>query len=251
MRRTFSHTVFIGKNVFYYPECTSTNLIAQDLLANKSAREGDLIITNYQTAGRGQRGNSWQSERNKNLTFSVVLMPEFMHSAAQFSLNIVVSLALKDFFLDYYPQGFSIKWPNDLYFENQKIAGILIESNIKNTVLQSVVVGMGININQENFSNLQATSLRNICNQPFELDDLLKNLLEHLEHRYFQLKKDQIATLKTEYARQLYWFGTEHVFRDQREFTGIITGITEWGQLLIESKTGIKSYNFKEVAFVR
>ena len=131
MRRTFSHTVFVGKQLLYLPECSSTNQVAQDLYVQRRIAEGDIVIAGHQTAGRGQRNNAWESAPGKNLTFSLFLVPDFLFASEQFFLNIFISLAIRDFLAEYLPDNVSIKWPNDLYYAEKKICGILIESNIK------------------------------------------------------------------------------------------------------------------------
>ncbi|WP_236612907.1 biotin--[acetyl-CoA-carboxylase] ligase [Cesiribacter andamanensis] len=124
-------TLFIGSSIIYLPECHSTNTAALHLLENESLPEGAVLITDKQTAGRGQRGNNWEASPGQNLTFSVVLRPRFLPIRDQFLLTISISLAIYDLLTDLQVPALSIKWPNDLYCGTKKIGGILIESSLK------------------------------------------------------------------------------------------------------------------------
>ena len=252
MRRTFSHTVCVGKQLLHLPECTSTNQVAQELYIQRRITEGDIVITDYQTAGRGQRNNVWESAPGKNLTFSIVLTPAFLHVSEQFFLNIFISLSIRDFLAEYLPDNLSIKWPNDLYYDEKKICGILIESNIKNNAIQSSVIGMGININQQKFAHEGAISMAQICGQTFDREELLKILAEKIETRYQQLEKGKQDLLRQQYLQHLYWIGKPHTFLAGDYFEGIITGINEWGQLGVELQDGsLRYFDFKEIRFIR
>ena len=252
MRRTFSHTVFVGKQLIYLPECTSTNRIAQDLMSQKCLSEGDIILTDFQTAGRGQRNNIWESAPGKNLTFSILLIPSFLYVSEQFSMNIFISLAIRDFLSEYLPEPLHIKWPNDLYYFSQKICGILIECNIKNNAIQSSVIGIGINVNQEKFVHENAVSMAQICGQTFDREELLKILAEKIEKRYLQLEKGNHEDLIQEYLQHLYWMGEPHTFWAGDYFEGTITGIDEWGQLAVSMPDhSIRYFGFKEIKFIQ
>lgn len=252
MRTTFSHTVFVGKQVIYLPECTSTNQIAQDLLNHGRLSEGNIVFTDFQTAGRGQRNNVWESAAGKNLTFSIMLEPNFLYASEQFSLNIFISLAIRDFLGEYLPDHVLIKWPNDIYYFSQKLCGILIACNIKTNTIQSTIIGIGININQEKFVHKNAISMAQICGQTFDREELLKILAEKIENRYLQLKKGHHDKMSREYLQHLYWMDEPHTYWAGDYFQGTIKGIDEWGQLAIEmSDHSIRHFGFKEITFVR
>ena len=131
-------------------ETDSTNTYLQQLDADRHLPEGYIAYTDTQRAGRGQRGNSWESQPGKNLTFSLLLRPEHIPANQQFLLSQAVSLAATDV-LNRYASGFSIKWPNDIYWEDKKIAGILIENVLSGSTFARSIVGIGLNINQERF----------------------------------------------------------------------------------------------------
>jgi len=251
LRSTFSHTVFVGKNVYYLPKCTSTNQVAQEMYIQNHLSEGSIVMSDYQTAGRGQRNNAWESAPGKNITCSLLLEPVFLYASGQFLLNIFISLAIRDFLSEYMPDNLYIKWPNDIYAYSKKICGILIESNLKNNAIQSSVIGIGININQTEFENKNAVSMAQIFSQDFDRHELLKILAEKIEKRYFQMEKGNHEKLEKEYLHHLYWMGETHTFWAGKYFKGTITGINEWGQLVVQVPNGeVRYFGFKEITFV-
>ncbi len=248
-------TSFCGKNLKYLPTCHSTNDELLKMIHSSSSfvTEGAIVVTDFQTAGRGQRGNVWESNPGENMIFSIVLQPVFLQALQQFQLNMVVSLALHDFLIVLLGHDLKIKWPNDVYYKNQKIAGILIENVLLGNKINYSVIGIGLNVNQTNFQNTNANSLRLITGQPFEytLPDLLSQLLEHIENRYLQLKNGKVQSLKSDYLGILFRFNTTSFFKDEKgEFEGKIIDIDEFGRLIVETNFENKIYNFKEIQFL-
>ncbi|CAN5127836.1 biotin--[acetyl-CoA-carboxylase] ligase [soil metagenome] len=250
MHKIFTNTIFIGKKVIYQPQCHSTNDIAAEMVSINKIFEGTVVLTDDQISGRGQRGNSWEAEPGKNLTFSIILNPHFLDISEQFFLNIIISLAIHDLLLQYIGQGLTIKWPNDIFYHDNKLGGILIESSIKNNQLENVIVGIGLNVNQNKFSSEMATSLAIICNQKFDLREILSLLLSHIEKRYFQLKKLEFNNVLADYLQKLYWINEKHIFKSNEIFEGEIKGVDKIGRLMIQTTTGVKYYNNKEVSFM-
>jgi len=234
------------------PICTSTNSYASQLINSGQAENGLLILTDFQGSGRGQRGNTWESEPAKNLLFSIILEVPFLDPSECFDLNIITSLSIVDVLKEYVGDGLKIKWPNDMYSENKKMGGMLIENYIKKGSIQFSIIGIGLNINQVNFKNLNATSLFSICNQEIDRMDVLDHIISRLESRYIQLKKYGVKELKSEYLSWLYWKEEIHVFRSNGEvFNGRISGINKSGKLQIELEDGYKLFDFKEVEFIK
>ncbi|WP_232065239.1 biotin--[acetyl-CoA-carboxylase] ligase [Rhodocytophaga rosea] len=244
------NTLFIGRKIIYLPSCHSTNDIAASLLKDKNVIEGTTVITDQQTAGRGQRGNTWEAEPGKNLTFSIVLKPSFLQASQQFSLNMVISLACLQFLSEYISEGIQIKWPNDLYYYDKKIGGILIESTIKNTMLDNIIAGIGLNINQEHFAEPRAISMTLINKQTYDLERLLTNLLTKIEHNYFKLKTGHLYYIQNNYLKNLYGYHKNRLFRTNIVFEGQIIGIDEIGRLGIETGGVVRYFFFKEVEFI-
>src|ERR1043165_9220886 len=147
-------TLFIGQNKVFLPETHSTNSYAIELLKNVNAIEGTVVYTHKQTQGKGQRGNSWIAEPQRNTTLSLILRPVFLNSKNTFYLSKITALALHDLLTEILDVGqfdIKIKWPNDILVNSKKIAGVLIENSILNEHLQWSVIGIGINVNQDNF----------------------------------------------------------------------------------------------------
>lgn len=252
MYKNLTDTLFIGKNIISLPKCHSTNDIAADISQSNRLFEGTVIITQEQTIGKGQRGNIWKSQPNLNLTFSVALEPKFLQIKDQFFLNIITSLAIADALSDLVKIELKIKWPNDIYSDEKKLGGILIENSVKGNVLNTAVIGIGLNINQKEFDGLpNATSVFNITDEVFDLEKVLNVVLRNIEKRYLQLKSGDFEQLRQAYLEKLYWYQEEHTFLSDSEFTGVIIGIDEYGKLLVERDNETKAFDLKEIKFVR
>ncbi len=236
------------------PTCHSTNdFAAQIIQSDENVFEGMVIVTDNQTAGRGQRGNTWEASVGENLTFSVIFKPSFLKANNQFQLNVAISLGVFDFLSEFIDEGLTVKWSNDIYYENQKMGGILIENTLQGYHIGYSVVGIGLNINQTQFGNLRATSLRNITQNPlkYDLSEMLKKLLESLEKNYLQIKNNNYESLKMRYLSNLFRFEEYHYFRKNgQQFLGQIVGIDETGKLGIETDGIVLYFDFKEVEFV-
>ena len=245
--------MIIGSNLFFIKELPSTNSHASLLLRNKNLPEGSVIYTNFQSGGRGQAGNSWESEDGKNLLISIVLYPGMISPEDQFYISMAVSLGICDF-LKRFINEITIKWPNDIYVKNDKIAGILIENSIMGNQIENTIAGIGININQENFLSdaPNPVSLRIITGMTYDLPICLNQLAADLDRRYKQLISEDFARLRIEYISKLYRHNKWHDFRDQNGvFSGRIVTVTNNGKLQIESQDDIiREYSFKEVDFI-
>jgi len=250
-------TLFTGQKLIFLPECHSTNDIAAGLLEDSNIPEGTVIITSHQTHGRGQRGNTWQTEPGQNLTFSVIVKPAFLSIDQQFGLNIAVSLAVHHFLLQYVPHYLSIKWPNDIYWKSWKLGGILIENTVQGTGIVHSVIGIGLNINQKTFSGeLRASSLAlatpaSTQEDAYTLEILLNELLVFLETYYLKLRAGNIDSLKSHYLQNLLGYAESRLFRSGGiVFEGVIIGVEDSGKLLVEKDNGIRSFSFKEIDFL-
>lgn len=246
-----ANTLFMGKNLVYVPECHSTNTLASELCQRTSTAEGTVVITDNQTNGRGQRGNSWLSDPHKNLTFSLIIRPTFLKPIDQFNLTIAISLALRDYLTHSVLGTVKIKWPNDILVNEKKVCGILIENTLTSETIQYSVVGIGLNVNQDSFLIEMATSMKAITDRDFSLPEEWSRLCEFLERRYLQLRSGKIAELKDDYLNCLYGKGEPRRFMDATgEMQGVIEGIDQLGKLLIDSPTGMKSYDLKEIRLI-
>ena len=251
MYKILANTLFLGKDIHFLPDCHSTNDRALQALRQKEATEGSIFITNHQTRGKGQRGNSWETKPGENLTFSLVLQPKFLDLSEQFLLNMAISNAIRRCFQEYVP-GLLVKWPNDLVIPGfGKIGGILIENLVGSKGWEYAVVGIGLNINQNQFASAQATSLSLVTGNTYPLEELFKLLVVHLEQAYIALKKGKNAVLTQEYVQHLYLIEKWAVFKvDEQELEGKIIGLTEIGNLLLELPSGRQqSFGIKEISF--
>lgn len=251
MYKILANTLFLGKDIHFLPDCHSTNDMALQALRQKEASEGSIFITNHQTRGKGQRGNSWETKAGENLTFSLVLQPKFLDLSEQFLLNMAISNAIRRCFQEYAP-GLLVKWPNDLVIPGfGKIGGILIENLVGTKGWEYAVVGIGININQNEFVSSQATSLSIVTGNSYPLEELFKLLIVHLEQAYIALKKGKNAVLTQEYLQHLYLIEKWAVFKvGKQELEGKIIGLTETGNLLLELPSGRQqSFGIKEISF--
>lgn len=246
-----ANTLFVGQALVFMPECHSTNDELSRLLQTDSPAEGTVIITDNQTAGRGQRGNTWLAAPGQNLTFSLLFRPTFLHPREQFMLSKSVALAIRDCCRQFV-SNVHIKWPNDILIGDQKVCGVLIENQLAGQRLTSAVVGIGLNVNQEQFGLPTATSLRNQTGQPIDRADLLTSLLHYLESYYLHLRQGGGKKIDDAYHEALYWIGEHHYFAtDDAEWEGVITGVDPTGRLVIDTPAGTQSFDIKGVRYVR
>ena len=222
-------------------------------MVSDKAMEGTVVLAQYQTRGRGQAGSYWESEAGKNLLMSLILEPVFLEAGRQFFLSMIVSLALTEV-LQKYVQGVCIKWPNDIYVDERKIAGILIENQVKGATLEKSVIGVGLNINQKKFESdaPNPVSLNQLTSKDYSPKVILDQFLETFSVWYNQLKMGEFQKIEEDYLAALFRRNEWGLYRDANgEFDARIIGIGEFGRLKLEVRSGeIKSYFFKEVEFV-
>jgi BirA family biotin operon repressor/biotin-[acetyl-CoA-carboxylase] ligase len=245
--------MIIGSKILRFKILSSTNSHAKMLIRDEEAPEGTVVLSSFQTGGRGQTGNKWESEKGKNLLFSIILYPSSVNPEEQFSISMAVSLGICDF-LDSKISNCKIKWPNDIYVSNDKIAGILIENSLMGETIESCVAGIGLNINQEVFSPsvLNPGSLKLATGMEYDTNVCLKELLNELDMRYRELLYGDRKKLRKEYISRLYRLNEYHSFKAGKNyFKARITGISGSGLLQIEKDNGSKEeYSFKEVEYV-
>jgi len=243
----------MGHSLIFMPECHSTNDEASRLLdSNTQVMEGTVVITNAQTSGRGQRGSTWVSEPGKNLTFSLLIKPTFLAVLDQFYLNMTFSLGLADYLNNALTSDIRIKWPNDIIVNDKKVCGILIENHVQGQNIQHSIVGIGLNVNQTNFSVPHATSMKLQKDHEFALENVLPELLSFLETRYLQLRSGNLEELINDYLTIFYWKGERHMFKKADEiFEGEITGIDPFGKLKINVDGTTEYFEVKQIQFLK
>ena len=251
MYKILANTLFLGKDITYLTECHSTNDVALEKIKERSISEGSVIITDHQTAGKGQRGNRWFSEPGQNLTFSLVLQPVFLSPDRQFMLSMAVSLGILNM-LHHFGIKALVKWPNDIVTANgHKLAGILIENSITHKRIEYAVVGIGLNINQGMFGSLTASSMANVLGRPVALQEVLEKIIHEFESIYLSLKSGKLTDIQLKYQQNLYRFQVWAKYQDQEVFEGRIEGIDQIGRLEVRKTTGeLVAYDLKEIKFL-
>ncbi len=246
-------TLFIGKNIIELESVDSTNNFAKELLTKEKPAEGTIVFAREQHAGRGQMGNTWKAEAGKNLTVSFILYPDFLDADKQFYLNMAISLAVKDFCESVLPDEIKIKWPNDIYWHDKKLGGILIENTITGSRISSSVVGIGINVNQEDFdeSLLNPVSLFQISNFHFKLSNLIEGLSVFIEKYYLQLRQLHFNFLDKGYTVALYRYQQTHEFKKgEQVLRGEINGVAKDGKLIFHCNGKESRFAFKEIEYI-
>lgn len=241
----------------YLPETESTNLYLKNLLLEPDGvEEFTTVRAAFQTAGRGQQGNHWESERDKNLLFSVYLKPNFLLAKEQFLLLQAVSLAVKKF-LDSYTHDIFIKWPNDIYWKDRKICGILIENSLQSDYIMESIAGIGININQTQFVSdaPNPISLKSITGEEYDLSLMLDEILLRIRKYHDLLKEGDWGdreTIVSEYKQALFRKDGFHLFNDgDCDFLARIYDVLPDGQLVLQTEEGdLRSFYFKQVRYV-
>ncbi|WP_426058662.1 biotin--[acetyl-CoA-carboxylase] ligase [Hymenobacter sp. B1770] len=243
-------TLFTGQQLIWLPVCASTNTEAQGLIVQNRASDGCTVITDFQTAGRGQRGNQWEAAPAENLMLSVVWQPTFLAAAQQFRLSQAVALGVHDWaasLLGPDPK-LKLKWPNDLYYGNQKLGGILIENSLSGTKIQHSIIGIGLNINQQTFAVPTATSIGQLTGRPYAREIVAARLLECLEQRYLQLRAGQVGKLRQEYLRALYRYQETHFFLvEGKQVSGQIVGVEDDGRLAVAIGQELHRFGMQEI----
>lgn len=230
--------------------CRSTNALLADMA---DAPHGTVVATRKQTAGRGQRGNCWEAEPGKNLTFSMLLRPMAMHASRQFELSMAVSLAVADAIDAVLPEGIStqIKWPNDIYVGLEKICGILIENKLSGPYIERSIAGIGINVNQSVFvsdaPNPTSVILKN-GGRPTDLATMLADVADRIWRGFADYEETGDAmALKERYMSRLMWTDGLHPFEDaDGAFDARICDVEPDGTLVLSNG---KRYAFKEVSY--
>ena len=243
-----------NKKIIYLKEIDSTNNYANKLILSDTAEDGTVVLAQHQTGGKGQLGNSWESEAGKNLLMSIIWYPRFLPAGRQFLISKIISLAITDF-LQNEIQNSTIKWPNDIYVDNRKLAGILIENSVKGNHLFSTVIGIGMNVNQQEFESdaPNPVSLWQITGKDYNISDLLEKLLKNLGYWYNELENGSINSIDETYFSRLYRKNEWSLFAEpgKQIFEAQITGIGKFGQLQLQLRDEtIHEYMFKEIEFV-
>ena len=236
--------------ILWLKETDSTNNHLRRLLDKEQLPEGSLVVTDFQTAGKGQVGNSWESEAGMNLMFSLLLYPDFIPANRQFLISQIASLSVKET-LDAYTDFIQVKWPNDIYWKDRKICGMLIENDLSGQLLYCSIIGIGLNLNQSLFrSNApNPISLTQITGKKYDREEVLNRFLRIFFQYYCLLLQEKEEEVRTAYMQALYHGEGYHRYRDgQGQFEARIQAIEPTGHLILQLRDGEqRRYAFKEV----
>ena len=224
----------------YIKTTNSTNTLLKQLAAEGNPPE--FIYAGYQTAGRGQTGNSWESEADKNLLCSILLPP----NKNLYFLNIAVGVAL----LQVIGEDFTIKWPNDIYWQNKKVAGILVENAIIGNEIRYSIAGIGLNVNQTTFVSdaPNPISLKQIRGQEYDIERLMNQLLEQVQNVLSEPEETIWSYYKTHlYRREGFW-----PYEDKNGiFEAAIQDVLPTGEIVLRDTNGqIRQYEFKQIKYI-
>lgn len=241
-------------NIQWVDKCRSTNTLIKENGADFP--HGSVIAAHEQWAGRGQRGNSWEAEPGKNLTFSVLLRPQGLKASEQFYISEAVALGIVDALKEIMPQqeNIAIKWPNDIYVDNRKICGILIENSLSGNEISRSVAGIGINVNQQKFISdaPNPVSIFQLTGCEHDLQQVLDSVLGHIGAHWDRIQSHKNG-LHRDYVSSLYGkHGLQ--YRDtstQELFTASIQSIAPTGHItLLDESENERTYAFKEVTAI-
>ncbi len=240
MSSKFLHnTIFTGKHLLHIGSIDSTNSYAKNLCSKTTPIDGTVIITDNQTAGRGLGKNKWLSNPGENLTFSIIYNSSFIRAEDQFNLSMAVAIGVLTALPNLKAEDYKLKWPNDIYYGDRKLGGILIENTIVGANLKQSIVGIGLNVNQVDFSDdlPNPISLKMITGENYDLFNLLSVTCCSIEACYLKLKNDLTEELKQQYLAVLYRKDMEVDFEsDGVKQRGVILGVDKYGRIIMESK---------------
>ncbi len=235
--------------IIHIAETDSTNRWLKEASQEDCSPGSDVsrvVVADYQTAGRGCGTNHWESERGQNLLFSLLIHPHQLPVSRQFHISMAVSLAICEA-IGQHIGNLSIKWPNDIYWRNGKICGILIENRIQGSVLKDSIIGVGVNVNQRVFRSdaPNPVSMWQICEHEIDRDQLLNDILQAFGRYLSQDVRQQYLSLL--YRRKGY-----HPYADQNgPFMAELKDVEDDGHLVLSDESGReRRYAFKEVSFI-
>ena len=241
-------------NIIKLNAIDSTNDYLKNLLDKKPIIDYTVVTANFQNKGKGQMGSFWESESGKNLICCVYLSNSFIKLSNQFVINIIVCLAIKKSLHKFNIPQLSVKWPNDIMSGSSKICGVLIENIVKNSSIQDIIIGIGLNVNQTIFKNSpNATSIKTINGKFYNTEEILFEIISNIKSYYTFLEKDNLSYLYKLYDDNLYRVNKVSMFRlaDEKLVSGFISGVNEFGMLKIIMEDNLeKTFGIKEISIV-
>lgn len=239
---TLHNTQFTGKVFYVLSSLESTNSFALKLLSKGKPEEGTAILALHQQSGKGHFGKKWQGEKGLNIYLSIIYYPDFLKVSSNFDLSRCIALSVREFVTQLTDKKVCIKWPNDIYLDDKKVCGILIENGVMRENLTHSIIGIGINVNQTEFdSNIpNPVSMKQITGKHYDIMQLTKTLFSFIEKNYLRLKSGDANYIKENYERNLYQLNEKIRLKDSSEnmMTVTLKGTTEEGYLKVLTADG-------------
>jgi BirA family transcriptional regulator, biotin operon repressor / biotin---[acetyl-CoA-carboxylase] ligase len=240
-----------SKKIIILHSVDSTNNYAMGMVKKGTASNGNTVFAMEQTRGKGRRGKRWDTIVGENITMSIVAEMQWLPVSQQFQLSVAVALACHDFFSRHTSESVRIKWPNDIFINDSKAGGILIENLIQGHLWQWSVIGLGMNINQVQFEayGLPPVSLKQITGKKYDVLQMAEELCILVLNRIDDLKKNNFLKMLEEYNGKLFAKDRLVTLKKQNiVFQTTITGVSASGQLITQDVLERK-FNFDEVEF--
>ncbi len=246
--KLFRHSIFLET-------CNSTQSFVKEKVNGGDWSNNGIVRCLFQTQGMGQAGSKWESEKGQNLLFSLFLQHTYLQAIDQFKLSAALSLSIIDALQELVPNPslLQVKWPNDIYYSDQKLAGILIEHQLNGNLVENSIVGMGINVNQLQFEDslINPISLIQICNHSVVLDEVFEKILHHLEKRYSMINNQEYKQLSDDYLGKLYRKNQWKNYKiDEKIVEGKILGIDEFGFLRMLIGAEIRTFDVRDLSYI-
>lgn len=248
--------IFRDPQILHLDSVNSTNQQAGNLLSKSKPNEGTVISSYNQYDGKGQIGSSWFSSPDQNIAFSIIFYPTFLSPEKQFLLSQFASLVVQETIHHFLPTAdVKIKWPNDIYLGTKKVCGILIQNQIQQKIIQSSIIGIGLNVNEKNFPDSlpNPTSLALASGNEFQLNEIVLFLKSSFLEKYKRLAEDlNQKQIQKAYVNMLFQLNETHRYRDDngKEFSGIIEGVSKQGQLLVKTAGKQSAFSNKQIKYL-
>lgn len=241
-------------NVIKLNATPSTNDYLKNLCSTQSVENFTVVVAENQTKGKGQRGNIWEIEAGKNITFSVLIKKYSSSESSVFDLNVAISVSIIQALESFEIPKLNIKWPNDILSDGKKIAGILIENTFSSNQSVSSIIGIGLNVNQTDFENLpKASSLKNITQKEFDKEEIMLEITRKIKENYEFISLGKTDFLWDNYHNYLFRKEIPSVFEypNGTKFMGIIKQVLKNGkiQILLEDDS-VKEFDLKEITLI-
>ena len=238
-------------NIIKLNATDSTNSFLRRMSASSTLEDFTVVVTKFQSEGRGQMGTQWSAEDGKNLMFSVFRSVSKLKINNSFYISMVAALSVYEALISLGLIQVKLKWPNDILADQKKIAGILIENILKQDNFRGTIIGIGLNVNQTNFDHLpKASSLRMLLGNPLDLDEVLSVILTKMTYYFSILEAGDFMKLKQDYEAKLYRKDKPSTFKDAegQMFSGFIRGVSVSGNLIVELEDHItKEFELKQI----